>query len=352
VTAPSPTRHRLTSRFSSALLLTFVLFYAAAVSGSSWFLLLAGAVAGLGAASLPARARLDGLVVQVDHPPRVSAGDPLTMRVSVANEGRRTSSAAAVVLHTPGLEDVAVSVGRLDPGAATSAVLSRASERRGVAEATSAVLVTRPALGLRVAVRELSLPGRLVVHPGLRHRSDQPVTRRHQVGEQPAGMTADGGSEVVGVREWRTGDDPARVHWRSTARSGRLTLLERSSAEVEELRVVLVGSDRHPGFEEALSDAATVCDRGLRSGSTVTAVAWHVDGPVLGAAGSPWDLLDWWSTVHDTVLPDAREFGRTALAGFGPGDLLVAGPPEADPAWLRAASASCPGLRLRRLAAA
>ena len=353
MTESSPTRHRLTGRFLAAALLTFGFGQAATVSGTSWFVLLAGGVVGLAATGLLAKARLDGLAVHVDQAPRVSAGDAFTTRVSVVNEGGRTSSAAVLHLHTHGVECCVVSVPRLAPGERTSAVVHRRSASRGVAEATAALLTARPSLGLREGRRVVAVPGRLVIHPLLAQRADRPVTHRHETGADAAGRErADAGAEVVGVREWRSGDDPARVHWRTTARSGRLAILERSSTQAEELRVVLVGSDRHPGFEEALSDAATVCDRGLQHGSAVTVVAWHVEGPVLGAAGSRWDLLDWWSTVHDTVLPDPREFGRLALTGFGPGDLLVAGPAEADLAWLHAASTSCPGLRLRRLESA
>ena len=55
--------------------------------------------------------------------------------------------------------------------------------------------------------------------------------------------------------------------------------------------------------------AASVCDAALAHGARVSAVAWHVDGPVLAATGSRWDLLDWWSSVRDTVLPDPARFG-------------------------------------------
>jgi hypothetical protein len=81
-------------------------------------------------------------------------------------------------------------------------------------------------------------------------------------------------------------------------------------------------------------------------------VAWHVTGPVLAWTTSRWDLLDWWSSVTDTVLPDPAAFGPLARAGFGAGELLVAAPPETDVRWFAAAGRACPGLQLRRVEAA
>ncbi len=345
MTVPAGTTHRPTGRALAALFVAIGLANLAVVSGSSWFLLLAGALTGLMLASMAARARLDGLTVDLRHAARCTVGDRLGTRITVANGGRRASSPTRLCLHTPGLADVVVSVGRLDPGGRTSVVVERPATRRTASEGTTGHLVCRPALGLVAATRTVEIADPVIVHPVLR---EQPVPSTATVvrDREDGRAVVAGGEEVLGVREWRPGDDPGRVHWRSTARSGRLTLLERGDVESVELRVVLVGSDGRPGFEEALGVAASVCDTALAHGARVSAVAWHVDGPVLAATGSRWDLLDWWSSVRDTVLPDPARFGGLVAAGFGPGDLLVAGPPDADAAWLSAAAAHCTGLRL------
>lgn len=352
MTVPSATAHRPTGRVGASLLLLIGLANLAAVTGSSWFVLLAGAVAGLVLASLSSRARLDGLRVELGHAARVTVGDLLGTSITVVNSGTRPSSPTRLCLHTGGLADVVVSVGSLDPGDRTSVRVERLATGRAASESTTGHLVCRPSLGLLAALRELEVVDQVIVHPRLYERPERIVSRGVLDHENGRVVIATAGAEILGVRGWRSGDDPGRVHWRTTARSGRPTTLERGEVESDVLRLALVGSDRQPGFEEALAVAATICDAALAEGTRVSAVAWHVDGPVLGAAGSRHELLDWWSTVHDTVLPDPAGFGRLVGAGFGPGDLLVAVPPDAEGAWLSAAAAHCPGLRLRPVRAA
>lgn len=346
MTAAAAARHRPTGRVLAAGLAVVALGNVALVSGSAWFVLLAGAVAGLLAAGLLGRARLDGLQVELAHQPRVTVGDLLPVRITVTNTGPRTSSECQVCLHTSGLADVVVAVGRLDPGESTRLTVDRLATRRAVADGATGHVVARPSLGFVAAQRDLGLADHLVVHPALHEVGELPPTPG--TGDEVEGrVVAGAGLEVLGVREWRAGEDRGRVHWRSTARTGRPTMLERGTVESHELRVVLVGSDDHAGFEQAVALAASVCDAALGDGSRVSAVAWHRSGPVLAAAAARWELLDWWSAVCDTVLPDPGHFGRQVLAGFGPGGVLVVTPPDVDPSWLSAAAAHCPGVVLR-----
>jgi hypothetical protein len=157
------------------------------------------------------------------------------------------------------------------------------------------------------------------------------------------------GSEVLGVRQWRAGDDLRRIHWRSTARTGRPTLVERGDPRTTHLQVLLVGSADYPGFEDAVSAAASLCDLALRRGTTVTAVAWRPDGPVTAPTGSRWELLDWWSGLRDTVFPDPAVVGSAAHGGLARGEWLVAGPVEVLDEWLAPARRAGAGLVLHRI---
>ena len=261
-------------------------------------------------------------------------GDRLGTRITVANGGRRASSPTRLCLHTPGLADVVVSVGRLDPGGRTSVVVERPATRRTASEGTTGHLVCRPALGLVAATRTVEIADPVIVHPVLR---EQPVPSTATVvrDREDGRAVVAGGEEVLGVREWRPGDDPGRVHWRSTARSGRLTLLER-------------------GDVESVADSAS-CSSGPTAGpASRRRSAWRprsATRPSRTAPGSP----RWRGTSTDPSwrrrgragtcstggracatpsLPDPARFGGLVAAGFGPGDLLVAGPPDADAAWL------------------
>jgi uncharacterized protein (DUF58 family) len=352
VTVHSASSHRPTGRVTVLVLVLLALGNLAAVTGSAWFVLLAGAAAGLLVAGASSRARLDGLRVELGHPPRVSVGGRLATRITVVNDGTRPSSPTRLCLHTVGLADVVLSVGRLDAGDRTSVEIERPATHRAAAESATGHLVARPSVGVLAATRELVVADQVFVHPVIHERPDRQVSTGVLDHEDGRVVVGTAGTEILGVREWRPGDGAGRVHWRSTARTGRLTLLERGDVESDVLRLVLVGADRQPRFEEALGVAASICDAALAAGDRVSAVAWHIEGPVLGAAGSRGELLDWWSTVHDTVLPDPAEFGRMATAGFGPGDVLVACPADAVGHWLRAAAAHSPDLRLHPVLAA
>ncbi len=50
------------------------------------------------------------------------------------------------------------------------------------------------------------------------------------------------GLDVRGVREWRPGDAVRHVHWRSTARTGRLTVLEYGEPTVDMFGVLIAGT--------------------------------------------------------------------------------------------------------------
>jgi uncharacterized protein (DUF58 family) len=345
------TRYRATSRVAAPVVVAAVLLNFLWLTGNAWFLLLSGGCAALLVMGVFWRGRVDGLSVVLVHPARVSVGADLPVTLTITNTGSRPSTEANLCLHTAGLADVVATIGRLDPGEGVSAPVVRAATGRAVAHGTVVHLMSRPGLGLLSTFRPVHVADHVTVHPRLLDVADVPVAQ-HRVAGTSASMVRGPGPEVLGAREWRSGDDHRRVHWRSTARSGRLTILERGDTVAAELRLVLVGSHLAAGFEDVLSTAASLCDRALWSGRPVTAVAWHVNGPVLAWTTSRWELLDWWSSVTDTVLPDPAQFGPLALAGFGSGELLVAVPPETDDGWFAMAGRACPGLGLRRLEAA
>jgi uncharacterized protein (DUF58 family) len=344
------TSHRVTARAAVPVVLAFLLLNLLWLSGNAWFLLLAGGSVGVLVVGLLSRARVDGLTVSLTHEPRVTVGDELSCVLTVANRGARASSETTLCLQTLGLADLTAHIATLAPGESASVPIGRAATRRAVSGGTVGQLLSRPSLGLVSATRPLRILDHVTVHPRL---SDVPATSLAWPTVDGAGGSVVAGSaaEVLGVREWRAGDDRRRVHWRSTARTGRLTLLERGDIGSARLRLVLVGSDRSPGFEEALGVAASWCDVALRTGCPVTAVVWHTSGPVLAPTQSRWSLLDWWSSVQDTTLPDPAVFGSAVLAGFGAGEVLVAGPAEVDDGWLAEAHRACPGVGLRRLEA-
>ncbi|HTE74275.1 MAG TPA: DUF58 domain-containing protein [Actinomycetes bacterium] len=344
--------HRPTGRAAALVLACIVLAQLAWVTGNAWFLVLLGGCAGLLAAGVTTRARLDGVEVEVTHRRRSEVGEEVPVRVRVANRSARPSSELVLLVQTHGLADLAVSVGALEPGASADVTVSRLAAARRTSDLSLVHLESRPGLGLLVARRRVLAPDDVVVHPTLHVvRPPRPAPAGAAMTDPAAtgAVVARPGPEVLGVRQWRSSDDRGRVHWRTTARTGRLTVLERGEVVQPAVHLVLLGPDPAPSFEAVLTAAASIADAALRAGSRVMVVAWHVDGPVLASATRPAELLDWWATVHDTVLPDPAVFGSTVLRGFGPGELHVAIPLETPAGWSAEAARHCPGLALRVL---
>jgi uncharacterized protein (DUF58 family) len=79
-----------------------------------------------------------------------------------------------------------------------------------------------------------------------------------------------GNDEFYGLREYRPGDNPKRIHWRRTARTGQLLVREMSDFQPQSIVVIL---DTHQPVgcaaafrESAISAAATLLCYGLERG--------------------------------------------------------------------------------------
>ncbi len=124
---------------------------------------------------------------------------------------------------------------------------------------------SRYPLGLFRAAARPVLEGSILVRPAegrvgaslremLRGKLDMEARRRR---------TWRGEDAIYGVREYREGDDPRRVHWRSTARRGALVVSEWRAEQGREAVIVLgrgpvAGARGNPAFERAVSTAATL----------------------------------------------------------------------------------------------
>jgi uncharacterized protein (DUF58 family) len=94
------------------------------------------------------------------------------------------------------------------------------------------------------------------------------------------------GDQLRGIREWRAGDSPRNVHWRSTARTGALTVVERGEPTRDVLFMLAVGRYAEPSYELAVARAASVAVAALERGTTVR-LGWKpgdtgATGPIRG----------------------------------------------------------------------
>jgi uncharacterized protein (DUF58 family) len=163
-----------------------------------------------------------GLIIrELGHPPDA-------LPASAAVEGRPVFSTAYVPV--------------LEPGGYGRARAQVTAQRRGVFPLHGLTLGTGFPFGLFDKERDVPLAGSLVVWPRAHRPVRQPRVGGRMGAAQRSGAGAAAGSargDYRGLREYRPGDDPRDLHWRSTARRGEPILRQYDRDATDEYWVVL-----------------------------------------------------------------------------------------------------------------
>ncbi len=165
---------------------------------------------------------------------------------------------------------------RLSPGATRTSHVPWRPEGRGVVVVDSLRVATAAPFGFFAKERIFEptrLPSALRSLVVLPARVDTRALGQAlwaRLGETPAGR-AGAGDELFSLRPWRNGDDPRRVAWRPSARTGRLVVREQEATQSRELLVdVRVGdAASDDDIEDAVATAASLVEDLLSDGHTV-----------------------------------------------------------------------------------
>ena len=158
----------------------------------------------------------------------------------------------------------------LGPGRSEEVTYHFKPARRGVHRFEQLEVSTRAPFGLFEKARPLSAPAELIVFP--RRIAPPPLEPRQlaREGERTTGR-AGHGLEMHALRDYRPGEDARSIHWRSSARAGKLIGIDR---EQERRRQVCVLLDHRraigPALEEAVERAAALFERELDGGAEVS----------------------------------------------------------------------------------
>jgi uncharacterized protein (DUF58 family) len=310
----------------------------------------AAALACVAAASvIAAKPRLD--VERGVTPDRVSVGHTATVALTVTNTGRwravnaravdaygtpvragSQAGPAALVSRKPASSTghetrrVSVPLARLRPGKSAGASYTIQADRRGVVDAGPLSIGKRDLLGLAATAGNFGPTARLWVHP-----------RLHQLGRTPDGLarslegTADkveqGSMTFHALREYVIGDELRHVHWRTSARIGKLMVKEHLDTSLPTVAIAIddraeawpAASQPSEPFEaacEAAYSILTACFRAEYHAALVPA-----SGAVVSGAGR-----DSYGDLLAELAPDARDslstyVSRLSAARYG--DTLV-----------------------------
>jgi uncharacterized protein (DUF58 family) len=282
---------RLRMRRPGAVLVagTFVLGLATLNTGNNLLYLLLGSLLGTIALSgwLSEQA-LRGLQVRRSLPRAVRAGSHVRIEYLLHNRKPRWPGHGVRVreLHAPldSASPHAATAGRPDFGSAFVPVLEAGgqcrvhadvtADRRGVFPLHGLTLSTGFPFGLFDKERDIALPGALIVWPRA-DRAVQPprVSGRRGVRRLSGAGAATGGErgDYQGLREYRAGDDPRDLHWRSTARRGEPIIRQYERDATEEYWIVLdtvapTAALSEEAVEVAASLLSVAAARGDRAG--------------------------------------------------------------------------------------
>jgi uncharacterized protein (DUF58 family) len=194
---------------------------------------------------------LQRLTVERRPPPRVFAGEPFLMEVVIRNDKPTRASYSIEVEDLVGSTPLDKRCYFLKIPAAKSQRTSyrHTFVRRGLYTLTGYRVATKFPFALFRKSRDVDAPIEVLVHPA-RVVVPRPSPRTEARGEATANRTGRRG-EFFGLREHRAGDDRRDVHWRSSARTGRLLVRE---YEDEHARRVAIAVDN--ALPDAVRDAA------------------------------------------------------------------------------------------------
>ncbi|HXR41675.1 MAG TPA: DUF58 domain-containing protein [Acidothermaceae bacterium] len=309
------------------------LFLLASETRSVWLQVAGCGLLGLIAASAIALAIDKGCLIAIDHPSELVAGVGVELSFEVHNpHGWRSRALVvryAVDSPRPLLPEVTLYV---DPVAAGDRVVVRVPAvplARGEAASGRLSVEQVGPFGLFSIRPTRTTDKPLVVAPAAAAPLDLDLIHGGADGVGPLHA----GLDVRGVREWRPGDAVRHVHWRSTARSGRLTVLERAEPAGATLGVVIVGRAGEPRFEAVLATAAATVGVAVAEG--VDCYAW-LEQPGAGCFGrlTSQSLLRPFTRAELPNLPSDKGFSHL-LEHIGQGStLLLAVADDVPSGWL------------------
>ncbi len=245
-------------------------------------------------ALLVSRARYRLMASRYVTPTRVTAGQPATVTLSLANDGAMPMGLLLLEDQVPYVLGTRARfiLDHAGPRWHEDVTYAVRSEVRGRYDIGPLTIRVSDPFGLIELVRSFHNTASLVVVPQVYALPSIGITGDWTgAGENRPRAFAVGSAEDVTVREYRHGDDLRRVHWRSTAKTGELMVRReeqpwqsRATVLLDSRSIAHRGSGLASSLEWAISAAASIAVHLTQAGFSVRLVtdrhdveahAWH-----------------------------------------------------------------------------
>ena len=202
-------------------------------------------------------------------PPRVYAGNPSRVELSVRNDAARSTPVLRLFDPVTGTRGAELLVGPLRPSANAQAAYRLPTDRRGIVTVGPLEVIVGDPFGLAASSTMAAPRSELTVFPRVDGIVPVPQTSGydpHAGAEHPSALGRTG-EDFYALREYVMGDDLRRVHWPSTARRDELMVRQDElpwQGRVTVLLDVRRAAHSSESLELAVSAAASIVTAGWK----------------------------------------------------------------------------------------
>lgn len=243
------------------------------------------------------RVLMRGLACRRAPVPPCGEGERATVTLTLVNEGRlpkmflRASDTLPASLQAVG--DAAPLILQLGAGESADVSYTVEAEKRGAYLLGPTLVSTTDPLGFYPQVQTIAASSEMLVYPAVLALRQMAAASGGTWGQREQDSTAarGGGLDFHGVRDYQPGDELRRVHWRTTARTGKLAVMEYTQGVASNILVALdlhassyadTGEGRESALEYAVKMTAAACDYLLRQNHVLQVVLPALPPPALG----------------------------------------------------------------------
>lgn len=286
-----------------------LLVLAGSTAQAGWLFVLAASVLSLIGGSFLTRHNLGKLRITRSLPVRARVGDEVAVLLTVHAGAKHRLPLGQAEDRFGAFDPIAVGFSALAPGESHHVELVRRTERRGVFASGDVVLSSAAPFGLVRTRRVISVASEMTVVPRWVDLATFPIL---EPSSSPSDVVHErartgAGEEYLGVREYRPGDPRRFVHWKSTARAGKLIVREYEQEVASRVGLVLGGGDYgaapDSAFEHLVAAMASVGLYSLSTGHPLDAVRADPDGAQHLVSPGRHELLDWLAAARPTDIP-------------------------------------------------